>query len=874
MKEIDCALIFMLDEEKELFLKYNKEFIITNTNDVCFSEFIFFDKNMLMRTGVIVSNGKKMGNTEACALFYKLTRHYKAKLYINLGVAGLMSEMNIGDVLIATRISTMGENNANNKKKLPKDLSLKEETANYAYNGLYSFIPEFSKQSEIDVKILKENFQNIGINLNKYNGIANFKNNNIITGWCLTVPEVIKNRSIVPELEEYRHLNLFDMEAYYIGLWHALIHENEPKVFGEPFSSEFIAFKSVSDYGDENKKAMEECGSRELAMKNLYTVVSTYCTNVYEFRCTTSKNIYTYFNENISESCLDLFIKQNNNCYIKDFEEFFQYIIYADSDSEFNSANCIQASIDIITQEKKALFLFGRSGTGKSTFMSYLFQETKKKGYDAVLIDFSKYSKYTSPSDSQLLALLKKLLVSEKKVVFFLDGIDTSSNSYSILRKILENCDIEYPELSFCIGNIKEEDNGELYDTISSEKIIVDLSFNGISVYSPFFDSFIEKSKLLFNNKNYDIEIIKKFVIESNVSNVDFRLLSMFANYGNNLSAKKCLHTFVKDYLNNKYRKKLEYCKYFAPFEFETTENLQNIEEVNKIQKNSYFNCLGIAIKIIDIFEVDDAERINKFFQHEYILSDDINLMFEHLLKQKRNYNEIIGKILSYLTKKTPSISVETQLIYNISRISTSKKDNPYNEKIKCLAIQRHANAEKLSHNKLINIEHINWLIEYRTLSIVLAKCYCNESALYEYNERMLQEEESLLRSNLIFHLFYYSKRNFSFNKIFEFSLYNTDYEMFCSTYYKLKHSFNLNKNSLWLMNAITFLYLIEELIVKRKMFMSFSDDSKESLSNVLLSLKSPNFFGEYCDLEKMIIKIEKVIPKLTLNDANAATLK
>lgn len=435
MKEVDCALIFMLDEEKELFLKYNKEFIISNTNSVYFTEFNFFDKNMLMRTGVIISNGKKMGNTEACALFYKLTRHYRAQLYINLGVAGLMGDMNIGDVLIATQISTMGENNANNRKKLPKDLSLKEETANYAFNGLHPFIHEFSKQSEKNVKKLKENFQKNGIDLNTYKGMENFKSNNIITGWCLTVPEVIKDKARIPELDEYRKLNLVDMEAYYIGLWHALIHEMEPEIFGELSSSEFIAFKSVSDYGDENKNVMEECGSRELAMKNLCIVVSKYCTKVYEFVRTTSDDIYLYFNKIISESCLDLFIKQNN-CNIKDFENFFQHIIYVDSDSKYNCENCIQAAIDIITKDKKALFLFGRSGTGKSTFMSYLFQKTKKKGYDVVLIDFSKYSKDTSPSDSQLLVLLEKLLVSENNVVFFLDGIDTSSNSYFMLKKI------------------------------------------------------------------------------------------------------------------------------------------------------------------------------------------------------------------------------------------------------------------------------------------------------------------------------------------------------------------------------------------------------------------------------------------------------
>ena len=165
MKEVDCALIFMLEEEKKLFLDYNKDFILLSNNSDQFTEFIFFDKDMTQRKGVICSNGIKMGNTEACALFYKLTRYYKAQLYINLGVAGLIKDMNIGDVLIPNRISTMGENNANNEMKQTQDLFSDDQLSHNAVTALNKINADFSKRSVEDFNELIKRFKEHGIDL-------------------------------------------------------------------------------------------------------------------------------------------------------------------------------------------------------------------------------------------------------------------------------------------------------------------------------------------------------------------------------------------------------------------------------------------------------------------------------------------------------------------------------------------------------------------------------------------------------------------------------------------------------------------------------------------------------------------------------------
>ena len=44
VKEMDVALIFMLEEEKKLFLDANHSFIILDDGEQEFTEFIFFDK--------------------------------------------------------------------------------------------------------------------------------------------------------------------------------------------------------------------------------------------------------------------------------------------------------------------------------------------------------------------------------------------------------------------------------------------------------------------------------------------------------------------------------------------------------------------------------------------------------------------------------------------------------------------------------------------------------------------------------------------------------------------------------------------------------------------------------------------------------------
>lgn len=145
LKKVDCALLFMLDEEKNSFIEHNEQLIISEPNDGEFTEFFFFDKNGMYRTGVMFSGGEKMGNTEACYLFYRVSRKYVAELYINIGVAGVVNGIEVGDVLLATQLSTFGEQNATNAPWQSTGLNIEyNKFAESAFNNIKILEPDFS----------------------------------------------------------------------------------------------------------------------------------------------------------------------------------------------------------------------------------------------------------------------------------------------------------------------------------------------------------------------------------------------------------------------------------------------------------------------------------------------------------------------------------------------------------------------------------------------------------------------------------------------------------------------------------------------------------------------------------------------------------
>lgn len=861
VKEVDCALIFMLDEERDLFLKNNKDFITTPINNKGFMEFIFFDKNLLLRKGVICSQGKKMGNTEACQLFYKLSRFYKAHLYINIGVAAVIEDINIGDVVIAERISTMGENNANTAKRQIKDFPYNHDISSIV-QSLNSSLNSFAPKSKKVISEFKNKLKTEGLDYDQVYNLC-FTENIIRSGWCLTVPEVIKDIEKSPDLKDLRKLHLIDMEAYYFALWHDLVKQNESDNSLE--DSIFLAVKSVSDCRDENKSLMEECGSRIIAMKNLYTVVSEYCTEIHDYNRRTTTDIYYYFNEAILEYSIDPFAQKKEPS-LESVEELFKYIIHFESEDSFDPITTPLEYVEtILLQRNKALLFKGLSGTGKSTFLSYLYKKLVDK-QKCILVDFSKYLP-SMPQDTQLAILIERIIKKKSTCLMFLDGLTVDSLPYRVIRDALDNND--YSNLSICIGNI-DDDYDDLCSVISSRKDITQISFCGVSIFDPEFDRFIQSSEGFFasTNDSYKQEIILPFIRESKINSVDFRLLAMIANYTGDLSKKKSLHTFIRDYITRKYSNN-KIMEYWTLFNESSSEELKG----NPLHANPYFHSLALAQGMVNSFSSagnsQDEER-RQILERSYVLSNDMNLLFEFLLKSKKNHLVIISNMLNSLKLNNVSVSTETQFLYTISRTINAGMA-PYN-------IFKKDVTEKINEiEKMLkeadNPDSYSHLIQYRTLCIISNSCLKEKTYLEKFNYMLLRNMDNYVKCNLLFHLFYYSKREFEFQKLDGFELDAADYEMYSNTFYTLLNSLEdtsrlgtsiISEDPQAVMNILTFLHLIQSMQKTSLCFKKLIYLAVPVLNNMILLIESSiDRVTNSEQYEKIVILAKRVVDQI-----------
>lgn len=868
VKEVDCALIFMLDEERDLFLENNKDFIISNRTDEGYIEFSFFDKRLSRRSGVICSNAKRMGNTEACQLFYRLSRSYKAHLYINLGVSGMISDVNIGDVVIADRISTIGEQKANTNKHQTKDFDDISDRVQAIHNKL---IKELHNFSESTTKTIKEFKQQIAEKVKDLDGL-DFYRNQIRTGWCVTVPEVVKDRNKWPVFDEIRKINLIDMEAYYLAEWHKLVNNMEPS--RSIAGSDFLVFKSISDYGDNRKSAMESCGSRKIAMKNLYTVVTAYCTRIHNYPRESNQDLYDFFREKIADASLDDVVR-DSNIPTGIFSELFSNIVHCEI-FKTSDRNLFDATKNFLYGENRAILLKGRSGTGKSAFLSYLYKSVSND-HKSILVDFSKFFHDDDIPNLQIATLLERFIASRKNCLLFIDGISANSDIYDIIKKAFD--ENEYSNLSFCIGNL-DSDFDDLCDVISGKKTTAQMSFCGVNVFSPQYEDFIAASQHFFNAEDRDFPTpdILKFIKDSRVNSVDFRLMTMLANFSDRIAGKKSLYTFVKECMAGQY-KESDFQKYWKST-IEAEEYGKSIPD--KMKLNPDFCSIAISKGIAEAFSANTdvaKKEVEQILKRNYVLSNDMNLMFEALIKNKKNYISIVSNILENLKQGSTSISTETQLLYSMCRI-VPKQSSCYG--------QLHAYTIELINKVQEMISKTgetcdpDYMIQYRTLCIILNRTFGNKSFLHEYNSNMIHDER-YMDINLSFHLFYYSKREFSFRELHQFDPEKADYEMWNSTFYTLAWHLGMrandeekkllikkvtNKDPQIVMNIITFMCVVE-----RKCFPDFEDNAFEVLANIkALCQHSLDNSGEDEQYRYIVRHIGEIMSKIAVEKGEMPT--
>ena len=145
--------------------------------------------------------------------------------------------------------------------------------------------------------------------------------------------------------------------------------------------------------------------------------------------------------------------------------------------------------------------------------------------------------------------------------------------------------------------------------------------------------------------------------------------------------------------------------------------------------------------------------------------------------------------------------------------------------------------------NETSNKDYYPYLIQYRTICIALNFCFNDNKYLCDFNSELLVNEK-YKRYNLLFHFFYYSKREFEFYDLVNYNINNSTYEMYYNTFYKLKNSIVkpneriyidiISNNQQTIMNIITLLQLIEYMKKNNKTF----NNSDNEIIDILCYLK------------------------------------
>lgn len=835
--EIDCALLMMLDEERDLFLQQNSQLIVEKVDSAGFVPFTFFDKEGKQRAGVIFSKGKEMGNTEACKMFYEFSRRYKAHLYINLGVAGYFKDMNIGDVLIANRLSTLGENNATNAPWQIKDGSYRgpnipqrswDSFRKNSKKRLSEFYAELQKHSEYSEE--------------KFSDLMKEEYNTVKKGRCITVPEVIKG----DENDRFpitRVGNVIDMEAYYLYDWHELIKNREPWLAVE--NSVFLSFKSVSDMANDTKAVVEECGSRTLAMANLCDVVCEYLTEIHTFERAEDQTIYSYFQSKIGRQSLDpLFQKDTDARMEKKFGNLCRYFMTVDSGKGIiGEKDSIAAACKFLAVPKKTLVLSGHSGTGKSTFISYVYQKISKNQM-AILIDFSKFNSSTLPTDRQVVYLLERLLAQENSVAVFLDGVDVNCETYDLLLGAIQGK--TYTNLSLCIGDITDNlaRSAEIStrnpnDLLPSGTAVERYSFGGVSVYSPYLEPILKNAAEYFagiQETTFEQDKILKYIRQSRLSHVDFRLLKMFADNGIQFELNQSFYEFMDRYCAQKVKRNVCSQLYsHVPFALDEDKSLSD-EELSAYQtfsQNSFTRAFLFANCIAAIVGAGNKETMTDLLKSDYLLSNDMNLLLTLKLGLEKGTarDNFIENLLPWLSDPsiTKNQSAQTQLIYSIFQIKPYSRNLEKKRKELLVHQVRYA-KEQCTLCRANGEDYYHWSIQYRTLSILMWHSLepgdRRREHLDEYNHLLLTDSDTR-HYNLSFHLYYYSQREFTFSQVNTFENDSVTDEMFFNTYFTLTHALRKENfgdreyyyNPFVCMNIITFAHLIQDLLIGLERF-------------------------------------------------------
>lgn len=866
IKFFDCAIITVLREEMKLFLEKFKNNIFIIEKKQNYTTFYFCDKNNNVRTGIIYNIGNAMGNSEACRLMYEFTRNYKADVFINVGIACSVNDVNIGDVILVSECYSLSENNSSRSNMQKTSLQgYDDEYIKNIFNNInddcFESFKAFSKdkieniESSIKEKIKSQTDQKIALKFFKE------KSNSIALGKCATVPQVVKDKETYDKIKEIRKCNILEMEAYYLALWHSIIKRNEPdKIDG---NSQFIILKSPSDDGKKkSKNLLEKIGARQLAMSNLSFLTKYLMEEVIDFNNTETLSIPEFINNKYNAKSIDSFTQKN---YDKNsFNNLCSYLIKEKTEDYFEYAK------NILKNDGAILTIYGPAGTGKSTFFSYLYNELKSNNY-CIYIDIAKIIKYGDTKSIDIcLYLIERMMRTEcsDDIIILFDGFgkkleapsDFIINTFNKISRLVSLKSNQ--RISFCVN--------DLYNNKIESKYLPDffstysINFTNVSIIDDNFENFIKSfydySKNIFQLPDNFTSNVIKIIKNSEIQCIDFRLLKTIAEEYRIFINAKSFHGFIVDYCK-KYTitphdlmniSKLIYNDYYKTAENRSFEMLEiprdYASKYKQLSQNIYTNAYLLSMNIWNMCGLSKSD----IDTYDFLISKNINSFLAYCIKTS-NADEVNKKVQNILTKAMKNIinkSASIQLMYIFSQKSIFRMFSNNTKKMFRVYVEERA---KNIFNEDNNTSYLD-IMEQRTMSIIMNVCFADEKYLREYNEKMIKhidfnELNDYLNYNIAFHILYYSQENYSFCEI-ENATVNANNSVLINYAYNaislfLQKYFSNDINQFYIMNFITLLYIYKCYINDNEELNKNKNECKHLIEDIMKKLQEKSICND-----------------------------
>lgn len=435
-------------------------------------------------------------------------------------------------------------------------------------------------------------------------------------------------------------------------------------------------------------------------------------------------------------------------------------------------------------KEKIVLSINGLQGTGKSTFLSLLYYEIKKRYYETevfpILIDLHTLDNYSKKEAKKILVedleiideLIKKY--QDKKFILFFDGVDDYVRKTSDLESIISSyvSSSNLSNFGFCIGSVDYLPNtmckrSELQ--FFSRKAIYKLEAHRVKKndgesISAIINNLIAIYK--FSAEKNDISMIKKIINVYTINKIDYRTLLIILRVFETNTKKNYNYQlgsyFYDYYLMEMDSKESELFKYAeATYQYiilQKTHAWRSLKYAKIIYNNGITIDFLLAYYFICLIK-KDGKNLSEVLNSDFVFTASVNKFIKDLMLNKYRHEQVIivEKLIDAFD--ISDMPMKSQISYILGRI----QENNAKEKAKTFLISKWESlySDLFKEDKLVstdlkrNIK--NELVLFRTISVSLI--WLGYDKKQEQFLRCLLLNEKLNQINRGFHLEYYEDK-------------------------------------------------------------------------------------------------------------------